>query len=87
MNCDVYKTSKPKTIVFVPEGSSIDSLPPKVQGEFGPLSFWKTIAPGPGMIAVDHAKVEQDIKRQGFSIGAWEIRTTITTEKLPPGHR
>jgi uncharacterized protein YcgL (UPF0745 family) len=85
MNCDVYKTSKPKTIIFVPEGSEIDKVPPNVQREFGPLNFWKTIAPGPGMIAVDHERVEQDIKRQGFSIGAWEIQTTITTEKLTLG--
>ena len=80
IHCDVYHTTKPRTAVFVLEGTDLASLPAELHSSLGPLTKWKTITTGPTMIAADPQQIEQDIQRQGYSVGSWQI-TTTTTEK------
>jgi hypothetical protein len=84
IECDIYRTSKSKHFVFVSTGAGTTKLPKDVHDKLGPLKKWKTVTTGPAMIGADPRKIEQDIAKDGYSIGAAEVKTTVTVGKQPP---
>lgn len=81
MKADIYRTNQRNTLLLLPEGGQLSSVPQSVLDQFGTPRFWKNVELAPNIIAVKPAAVEADFKKQGYSVQRYEIKVTTKTGK------
>jgi hypothetical protein len=70
MNADIFKTSRKRTFLFMPQGNPISSVPQDVLDKLKSLQYWKTVELAPNIIGVNPKAITADFEKQGYSIGS-----------------